>query len=125
MKTKNIFKVTGTTITTWIDGRPTRTPGTFQTIKAELETETLEQAKEIAADFPKSYKVKVGCLATGTSTRGYIEIIARLTSDDTNGGKNETGINRFRKFLNKASHTFDQSSCLNHATPEELKSLLG
>lgn len=70
-------------------------------------------AAEIVAQFPKS----VGLVAT-TCTRhegtaevcGYVSMSAKLATDGVNGGKNETGIKRYRslrKHLARLGHTVE------------------
>jgi hypothetical protein len=61
-----------------------------------LETETLEQAQELAAQFPKACKVRA-CAVTGTRGRwGMADVRISLRSNGVNKGINETGQRRYR-----------------------------
>jgi hypothetical protein len=68
-------------------------------------TETVEQAREIAASFPKSLKVRATTLSTWTGswddgtyepkTYGYVTSTIELLPTGANKGLNETGIKRY------------------------------
>ncbi len=73
--------------------------------------ESLERAREIAAQFPKSYGMRAKTLsgsgpdytdADGRRiTKGYLELHAKLAADGVNRGVNESGIARLRRTLSK------------------------
>jgi hypothetical protein len=69
---------------------------------AHLDVETVEEAKAIAARFPKSRKVRgtsCGGLRDGKyTTWGYVALHTHLYPDGTTGEKNETGIKRWFAF---------------------------
>lgn len=50
---------------------------------------------------------------------------AKLRSDGTNKGANETGVKRFKTFLKHVNYTIERGAAGNAATPEEIKSYLG
>jgi hypothetical protein len=72
----------------------------------ELPSLDSERAEAIAALFPKSVKVHVSKMheyKSGTqSTVSYLRISASLGSDGVNGGRNETGIKRYRAMMKAA-----------------------
>jgi hypothetical protein len=99
----------------------TVTATTFQ-IRVSAETDTVEEARELAAQFPKSAKVKATTLSTYVQdadrnpvpdpvtgrryqhiTKGYVAFYAKLEADNTNGGRNEAGIRRYRSFARAAA----------------------
>ena len=69
---------------------------------AHLDVETVEEAKAIAARFPKSRKVRgtsCGGLRDGKyTTWGYVVLKTQLSPDGTTGTANETGIKRWFAF---------------------------
>jgi hypothetical protein len=76
--------------------------------------EDLAAAQAIVAQFPKSAGIwATECreyLATGTKVWGYVSGRAALAKDGVNGGKNETGIKRYRslaKAADKLGYTLD------------------
>lgn len=88
-----------------LDG--TYSKGLPQLAFAGAEVETVEQAREIIAQFPKYLKLHASTLTKidtdtfETSECGYINVRIQLLPDDVNGGVNETGIKRFLKLLEK------------------------
>ncbi|HIJ51514.1 MAG TPA: hypothetical protein HPP54_10795 [Nitrospinae bacterium] len=121
------FTVTGFTKCRYSDtGKPERTPGVFSRIEAELTTQNPEEAKEIAKSFPKSYQVRGSGVRPldGSPAWGSVRIRAELSGDGVNGGKNESGIKRFKRFLTKVPHVFAEPTALNFATIKELNDLL-
>lgn len=89
-------------------------PDAVQGVALHARYETPEQAEAAAALFPKSCRVRVGTLGTytGLGTPDYrtftlhtIHVSITLSADKVNGGRNETGIKRYRsimKAINKA-----------------------
>jgi hypothetical protein len=99
----------------------TVTATTFQ-IRVSAETDTVEEARELAAQFPKSAKVKATTLSTYVQdadhnpipdpvtgakyqhiTKGYVAFYAKLEADGANKGTNEAGIRRYRSFARAAA----------------------
>jgi hypothetical protein len=88
-----------------------RDPNAAQHVEITAKCSTVEAAREIAALFPKSMKVRATTLtsyATGEAVvTGIICFRAGLRSDGVNGGRNETGIKRYRSLVAKlAKHGF-------------------
>jgi hypothetical protein len=67
--------------------------------------ESVERAREIAAQFPKSYKVRGVSLTTIEDgqrvERGHVGWARRLSPDGTNGGENEAGIAAYYRMIAK------------------------
>lgn len=83
--------------------------------KARVIVPTAEDAQAIAAQFPKSAKVRASSISgyfkgdttegayssdpdAALATHGYVHIEIVLQSNGVNGGVNETGIKRYRAF---------------------------
>lgn len=82
-------------------------------VQVRADVETTEEAKQIAAMFPKSVGVKGGPifhLSDGV-TRGYIHMDVRLSADGVNQGTNETGIKRI---LSLVRHCAKNGITLTH-----------
>lgn len=78
-----------------------------QQVQAVAIVPTLAAAQAIAALFPKSHKVRATTLtrpigddlsANGTEVVGYVSFEVGLNPTGNNGGRNETGIKRYRAF---------------------------
>jgi hypothetical protein len=85
-----------------------------QSVAFTLRVETPEQAREVAAQFPKSYKVRGGAISgidNGVSyTRGHVGWSRKLLADGVNGGVNEAGIaayHRMVKMLDKLGYAVE------------------
>jgi hypothetical protein len=126
-----------------------RKPRTFRVaasewaIEATLEVDTPEEAREIAASFPKSAKVHGQTLHTyvadenghaildsegchQTLYHGWVSFHAKIKADDVNGGRNETGIRRYRSFSKAAEKLgfaveYDANAFGNSLSVEELE----
>jgi hypothetical protein len=127
-----------------------RKSGTFRVtasewaIEATLEVDTPEEAREIAARFPKSTKVRGQTLHTyihdedgqpvpgangdtyQTVYHGWVSFHAKIKADDVNGGRNETGIRRYRSFSKAAEKLgfiveYDPKAFGNSLTTEQLE----
>ncbi len=61
--------------------------------------ETLEEAKECAAKFPKYLKVRAGTLGGRPGINALVDMTVYLTSTGVTGERNEGGIKRIEKFL--------------------------
>jgi hypothetical protein len=76
-----------------------------QGVTFSLRVESVERAREIAAQFPKSYKVRgtsVTSYADGhPRVSGYVGWSRRLNPNDVNGGANETGIAAYHRMIAK------------------------
>lgn len=73
-----------------------------QHVSLRAEVETLEKAREIAAQFPQSVKLRPTTLDKRNGmTVGYLYFNATLLANGVNGGRNEAGIKRYRS-LRKA-----------------------
>jgi hypothetical protein len=84
---------------------------------AQLNTESREEALKVSASFPKSFKLKI-------SDWG-VRVSVNLTGDNVNGGNNESGIKRFKRFLTKAPHVFVENTNIgNSATIKEFEDFL-
>jgi hypothetical protein len=75
-----------------------------------------EKAEEIAAKFPKSVKMRV--------SDNHLGMRAYFISNEVTGSKNETSINRVRKFLATCDKLglicrFDHVHCLNQILSRE------
>lgn len=83
--------------------------GTPAAVQAHAVVATLADAEAIAAQFPKSHKVRAttlsrpigGDLRNGTEVVGYVEFGVRLTATRGNE-RNETGIRRYWAFRKAA-----------------------
>ena len=66
----------------------------------------VEGARTLAAQFPKSTKVRALSLThsstSGRPVDGFLKFSAQLAADGVNGGRNETGIRRFKSLLKAA-----------------------
>jgi hypothetical protein len=73
-------------------------------LRVRAEVANVEIAEAIAAQFPKSYRVFVNTGKEYGTGRTYalVTIDVTLESNGNNGGKNETGIKRYRAFVAKA-----------------------
>lgn len=83
-------------------------PVVLTLLEAQIDFETVAEAKEFAALFPKYVKVNAGRCSTfdrneaGHYTNydiGSAHLSVYLKPDKTTGAVNETGLKRFRKFL--------------------------
>lgn len=84
-------------------------PGRVQGVALHARYETPEQAEAAAALFPKSCRIRTSRLSTYVGTWGQpdyrdlvlhtIDVTIKLSSDGSNGGKNETGIKRYRSIV--------------------------
>lgn len=66
--------------------------------------DTLDQAQAVAARFPKYlrvYATKMYSAEPGGQAKGHIRVRIELAPDGVNDGKNEAGIKRFLKILEK------------------------
>lgn len=73
-------------------------------VTARLGVDTPEQAREIAASFPKGAKVRGGAVSIAGTGRveGYVSFTASIAADGVNGGRNEAGIKRYHTFRRTA-----------------------
>lgn len=85
-------------------------------VKATLYVETPEQARAIAARFPKAAKVRASTVSAwvgyldgvewepdlDNAVFGTVGIDAKIAADGVNGGRNETGIKRLATFRRAA-----------------------
>lgn len=86
---------------------------------AGFQAETQEQAKEIAAKFPKYVKVKV-------SRYNYVSFHVLFASSGVTGEQNETGIKRLSKFLEIAGElNWEYKVGNGYETFEEFKKNIG
>ena len=94
--------------------------GQPQHVYLNADTETLEAAQELAASFPKSYRVKAGEVSSYREGRSWgcvqLRVDMRETEDNT---VNETGIKRYRAFVRKAEQAghavkFTEQERANH-----------
>lgn len=95
-----VWEVGATVTTAGPNFEPTETP---QSVGASMIVETVEEARALAASFPKSTKVRGGSLSTRTRDGepvvvGYVKFNANLVANGVNGGVNETGMKRYRSF---------------------------
>lgn len=75
-------------------------------VTANIEVPTLEAAQALAAEFPKTTKVRATTLTSpidgdytkGSRVTGIVTFQATTASNGVNGGTNETGIRRLRSF---------------------------
>lgn len=72
---------------------------TAQGVSIALELPTLEDAQAFVAKFPKSYGMHATTLVSNGMRKGYVTFRAALLKNGVNGGKNETGIGRYRKVM--------------------------
>ncbi len=70
-------------------------------IVADASFVTEQDARAFAALFPKSYGVRSGNLGGTPGFTGWVSIRATLGSNGVNGGSNEVGLARMKKFLSK------------------------
>jgi hypothetical protein len=78
------------------------------TVEARLYIERdVNAARELAAKFPKSTKVRQTILSNSNKDErwedGVVSFRANLLADGVNGGCNETGIRRYRAFRKAAA----------------------
>lgn len=64
--------------------------------------DSYEAAAEAVARFPKSYRLVAVKGRYDGHDYGVVRTTVKLEGDDANGGKNETGIKRYRALLTKA-----------------------
>ena len=101
-----------------------------QWIRATREFATKEEAAAFAATLPKSCKIRgssiSGHVGDAWACWGWISCDVSLTKDGVNGGVNEGGIARVRKFLSKVDYKIETDSRIaNPATVEQIKQVLG
>lgn len=86
---------------------------------------TVAAAEEFAAKFPKSCGLRVGggCDADGTRY-GVVTTHVNLYADGVNGGVNETGVKRLKRFLRDTPFVVKMNAG-NSATPEKITAELG
>src|SRR4051812_40999062 len=70
-----------------------------QGFRASMVVDTPEQAKEIAATFPKFVKVKGQRYHAEDGMKGLVSFHIGLSADGVTGAVNETGLKRLRRFL--------------------------
>jgi hypothetical protein len=117
-------------------------------VRASAELDTVEQARQIAAAFPKSAGLKPTTLSTYVKdeygepvpdpiagrryqhiTKGYIGFYVKLDADNANKGRNEAGIKRLRSLLRnieRLGHTYryDADAYTNGMTADEFGELV-
>lgn len=59
---------------------------------------TADVARDLAAQFPKSVKLRGGGISGCSEGSGYISLLVDLRPNGSNGGINETGLRRYRSF---------------------------
>jgi len=64
-----------------------------------IDTATVEEAREVAALFPKSVNARAKGLWGSAEHKGTVTMVAKLAADGANGGVNETGLRRARRFV--------------------------
>lgn len=110
-------------------------------IEVDVEVADLQAAREVAGMFPKYVRVKAGTVAKferGSSRMthvGYAWMSVKLIADETNAGRNEKGIERYRRFLDECDRQGwaveygtrpDRTALANmYATRAELNAALG
>lgn len=65
-------------------------------------TTTEQQARELAAQFPKTVQAEGGALGGDPDHRGYLSVRAALAKNGVNGGVNETGLRRINRAIQVA-----------------------
>lgn len=125
-----LFKVVGTVACSYDYTTNVYTLGTaVRDISIGASFPNLDAAKAFAGQFPKSYGLRCytlySSLSAASPSTGVVELRATLAADGVNGGRNETGVARARKFLAKVPYEFKQIEKIqNPATVEQLKALL-
>lgn len=125
--TDKVFEVYGST------GLYESQKGMAQCIEFNLEVPTLQEAREIASAFPKWLKVKAWTITYGEYSGsdhprgefGVVHLEARLLSDGANGGVNETGIKRARKFASMVGFAYKRATCGNWMPEKMVDEILG
>lgn len=75
---------------------------------------TLDEATRYAAQFPKSYGVKVWEVCNADFTRtAAVGFHIGFTPDNVNKGINERGLSRLRKMLGRVDWVWFEHNCLN------------
>lgn len=79
------------------------TPGKAAGCELSIEVETVEQARELAAQFPASTRVRAATLYTrDRGDRGIVRVCIGLSSNRNRGEVNETGLRRYRAIVKRA-----------------------
>lgn len=98
--------------------------GRIGNVSAGLIVATPEEARAIAATFPKSVGVKASEISGSDEGTGYVSFSVWLSPDAANKGKNETGLKRLRRFLQIASWRYDAEAFGNSATRDQFDDLV-
>jgi len=102
---------------------------TEYTFDAGITFETTDQVEAFIALFPKSVKVIASKHSSPEGTFPYAVFGVRLAADAINGGVNETGIKRIRKYVAIATangYELEHVRCYgNSLTDEDLDVLIG
>ncbi len=97
-------------------------------IEVAAEVETTKDADEVVVIFPKSIGLKschLGRCVNGKYVKvGYVTMRVQLAKDGVNGGKNESGIKRIKRFLKLANHQFVMKESGNAATKEQIEAAI-
>jgi hypothetical protein len=107
--------------------------GTITHVTLYRKVPTIADAEKLAAEFPKTYKVRGGGLSGldrdgKFCSVGYVNLTVYLWADGVNKGTNESGLARIRKALRKigtGGFEYVEAYAQNAASPAELAALLG
>lgn len=98
--------------------------GAVYQAKVGVYVDSPDEARAIAATFPKSWRVKAGKGWGLSGHYGYVIMTVDLGADGVNGGANEAGLKRLRAMAKRVPFEFHAENCLNAASPEQLAALL-
>lgn len=98
-------------------------------IDIDARVATVEEAREIAAQFTKSTLIRgTGCTTVDNTTVGHLSVRVDLRPNGSNGGYNESGVKRYRsviKQIAKLGHTTEWAMVYsNSLTEADLEALL-
>lgn len=105
-------------------GLPGKAPDVVYRVELGITIDSPDEARAIAATFPKSWRVKAGKGWGLSGHYGYVIMTVELGADGVNGGANEAGLKRLRAMAKRVPFEFHAENCLNAASPEQLAALL-
>ncbi len=93
-------------------------------VKADAIVATKADAEAFAATMPKWLRVVGSSISGSTRGSGYISFHVNFAADAVNGGKNEAGMKRLKKFLSLVEWEY-QSPFLNSVSEAAFRSFVG
>lgn len=101
-------------------------------VEISMFVDTRETAQMFVATLPKSLRVRATTMSlSGSQLLGMVSFRVSLNADGVNGGVNETGVKRYRRYLKALADAGvevkwdNEARCTNsYASPEEFEAAL-